>query len=144
LSFSSKEVLNWRKAMTMGAATWFLIGCSILFALTDESQSNKLSALIGFLIVWTVCYLDLLIMTYLLGSVFSWYEQVTEEGKIHQVFQIILFGTLKLGCLGLFIVILLPKKNIPQSALLLGMATLVLAPLSGGWIWSRKELARHA
>ena len=90
-------------------------------------------------LLWFLSILDLAVLSKLGLVLFS---LVNAEGARRSALTIQAFfwGAFKIICLGLFVITLLKGQKIPVSGLSLGMGTLVVVPLLGGFLWSRKVL----
>ena len=94
--------------------------------------------------IWLLCMADLLAMAQVVSQLLQLSgagPQSTARGP--RMMQIFFWGLIKLACLGLFGVILWAGRETPQRALLMGLGTLVVVPLVGGFWWSQRELS-HA
>ncbi|MEK6580160.1 MAG: hypothetical protein AABZ55_13115, partial [Bdellovibrionota bacterium] len=92
--------------------------------------------------LWFLCMMDLLAMARTIASLIRWMSASSRD-RVSLIVQALYWGTIKLVCLAVFIVILIKSKSIPPASLFLGIATLIVTPLLGGFWWSKREL-QHA
>jgi hypothetical protein len=59
------------------------------------------------------------------------------------VIQAFYWAMIKLACLGLLVTILIYVREIPVVGILVGIATLVVVPLTGGLLWKQTVLKNH-
>jgi hypothetical protein len=120
------------------ALGWLICGASLSFWLETQQEvpypGLALGAVVG---LWTLSLLDLVALTRLLGVVFKWMSPNSGNPAVFFI-QTLFWGALKLVCLGLFFITLLKGQKIPMHGLLLGMATLGVVPVVGGFIWSQR------
>ena len=89
-----------------------------------------------FLGIWVLSMADLAALGKMVQVVISASQAAPENRKAH-VIRAFTWGVVKLACFGLLIAVLVNAKVIPAVALLMGLATLVMVPLVGGFVWSR-------
>ena len=93
-------------------------------------------------VLWGFSILDLFAIASLFKAVYALSTAEPEKRGAH-VINASVWGMIKLACLGLFGFLLLRGHAIPTRELLLGIATMVVVPLVGGFWWSQKVL-HHA
>lgn len=91
---------------------------------------------------WCMSVLDLFLIA---KTVESLGQLLTEDGQTPEkkaawILRASTWGVLKIVCLGLFIFIFVVVTGLPQTSLFLGIGTLVVVPLAGGWLWSQRIL----
>lgn len=89
--------------------------------------------------VWAVCLFDFLAIFKTLACVLALMSDAQADKKAVLLFQTLFWGLMKLGCLGLLggLLMMSQRFGIPQNALLMGLATLIVVPLFGGFWWSQ-------
>ena len=117
---------------------WLLFGGVLCYFLTARAELAWVSLkwLCG---IWTLCILDLYVLRMLVWSVLEILRSDQGNSSLYIV-QTAFWGVLKLVCLGLFIIVLLKGQKIPLHSLLLGIGTLGMVPLVGGFLWSQRLL----
>lgn len=122
------------------AMAW-LVGSSVVSFFLEAGQESgtpvlALAALVGF---WALSVLDLVALTRFLSVIFKWMSPDAEKRPLFLI-QAMFWGLIKVVCLGLFFITLLKGQKIPMHGLLLGMGTLGVVPVVGGFIWSQRIL----
>ena len=85
--------------------------------------------------LWCLCLFDLFaLMKTIVGALKLMSATLENRGPL--LIQTSFWGMIKIACLGIFTVILIKGQAIPTLALLLGVGTLVVVPLVGGYWWS--------
>ncbi|MEO5971054.1 MAG: hypothetical protein ABIQ95_14090 [Bdellovibrionia bacterium] len=120
------------------SAVWLILGEVSCWALNPNPEQAFL-AYRSFLGFWCLSVLDLGILAKFLSSA-GYLMNANETTRSAYAVQAIVWGVGKIVCLGLFVLVLLKGHEIPMHSLLLGMGTLVVVPLAGGFIWSQRVL----
>lgn len=131
------------KPFAWASVAWLSIGAAV--ALTLSSRDTAPSTLSWMLALWLLSVLDLAATGKLVGSFLGAAVSGAENSEKTPAYaiQTFVWGVLKLACLGIFGLVLMRGRMIPTPGLLLGLGTLVVVPLVGGFIWSQRELS-HA
>lgn len=119
----------------------WLIASEALAVALATSSSQRFLAVQWIFIFWVLSILDLVALAKTLSSVMGLINS-SEKSELRATYmvQTLCWGFFKLACLGLFILVLLKGQNIPWIGLLLGMGTLVVVPVMGGFVWSQRAL----
>jgi hypothetical protein len=117
---------------------WLILG-EVLCTALNTNIEQALFAKMSFLGFWLLSVLDLGILAKFLTSAGHLMNAGEHTRSAHTV-QALVWGAGKIVCLGLFVLVLLKEHEIPMQSLLLGMGTLVVVPLAGGFIWSQRIL----
>lgn len=131
----SKPVSLPRVFLAVGAA-WGVVGA---LGSAWRSAGSGMAALAWFLVLWAACMLDLLVLcraVYALGAILEEGHSVEKTAALR--LQAFFWGIFKLACLGIFGIILSLAEGIPTPSLLLGMGTIVVVAIGGGWLWSQR------
>jgi len=120
------------------AVIWLVLG-EILCWVFNFDLEQAFLAYKSFLGFWTLSVLDLGILAKFLSSA-AHLMDAEEATRPAYAVQALVWGVGKVVCLGLFVLVLLKGHEIPMHSLLLGMGTLVVVPLAGGFIWSQRIL----
>jgi hypothetical protein len=117
---------------------WLILGEVLCWGFNSNVEQAFVAykSVLGF---WLLSVLDLTVLAKFLSSTGS-LMNATEETKSAHAVQALVWGLAKVVCLGLFVLVLLKGHEIPMHSLLLGMGTLVVVPLAGGYIWSQRVL----
>lgn len=120
------------------SVVWLILSEVLCWGLNSnrEQAFSAYKSLLGF---WTLSVLDLGILAKFLSSA-GYLMNANEATRSAYAVQAIVWGVSKVVCLGLFVLVLLKGHEIPMHSLLLGMGTLVVVPLAGGFIWSQRVL----
>jgi len=117
---------------------WGLIG---LFT-SLQSENSPFHVMMWTLGLWFLCMLDLAAIAKTIAIVFILVSPQDLANKPAMIVQVIFWATLKFGCLGLLGFLFWSfGKELPNMALLMGLGTLLVVPLLGGFWWSHKELS---
>jgi hypothetical protein len=117
---------------------WGVILLGLCWGLTPDSVQMGRSIRWGMLF-YGLCLVNLVALVKTLNHVFQ-----LMGGKAGHSVQALIWGSFKLVCLGLFIIVLLKgQQNIPSVGLIAGLSTWVAVPLIGGFLWSQRIL-QHA
>jgi hypothetical protein len=109
------------------------------------TQTHSPVATYWALAIWALCMLDFLTLARCGSSVLALMASGPNDTKRpYWMIQSLFWGSMKLLCLGAIGVALFYGRSIPSIALLLGLGTLLVVPLFGGFWWSRKEFLTHA
>lgn len=92
-----------------------------------------------FSVVWIVCLFDFFAIFKTIACVLALMSDTQADKKAVLLFQTVFWGLMKLSCLGLLggLLMMSQRFEIPQKSLLMGLATLMVVPLFGGFWWSR-------
>lgn len=127
------------------ALIWLILG--ILGCWFWAENESRFQALIWFGILWGLCLLNLVATAKLFSGVLdlmaSGNERRQPKNQLAAAIRTSSWGTIKLACWGLLILVLRAQRPIPTPALLLGIGTLTLVPIIGG-IWWHQRVVRHA
>lgn len=95
-----------------------------------------------FSVVWLICVFDFFAIFKTIACVLALMSDGQADKKAVILFQTLFWGFMKLACLGLLggLLMMSQKFEIPQKALLMGLGTLIVVPLFGGFWWSRSEI----
>ena len=117
---------------------WLVFGEILCHFLTPNTELAWVSSrwLLG---IWALCIVDLYVLRMLVWSVLQILRSDQGNPSLY-VIQTAFWGVLKLVCLGLFIIVLLKGQKIPLHSLLMGIGTLGMVPLVGGFLWSQRLL----
>jgi hypothetical protein len=133
----------------IAAGIWLLTGGFLSWYFGPQEWSVFYSAA-WFCVLWTLCVLDLITLSKAIQAAFrligqdpNYSGEVADQKRPALIVQAFYWGFIKLACLGTFTVILMRAQQIPSSSLLLGLGTLVVVPIFGGFWWSKREL-HHA
>jgi hypothetical protein len=120
------------------ALGWLVVSQWICRELSVGTENSALAAQWA-LGLWLLAVVDLAVLGKTISCVLFLMHSTSEMRSAHVV-QALCWGLFKVVCLGLFIIILLKGQKIPMRGLLLGMGTLVIVPLTGGFFWSQRVL----
>lgn len=127
------------RAFLYSALGWGVLGT---FWATRVETNQGTTALRGgvFLIFWALSLLNLIFLGKTLENLFHWMHPATVEPleKSRRLFGMALSGILKFATLGVIIWGLVQYPYSFKWSLVLGLGTLIIVPLAGGWIWFRK------
>jgi hypothetical protein len=117
---------------------WLFFGSLIILVLNNNYEKIVLNyrTFFGF---WVLSIMDLVVLAKFLSTV-AHYLNAKELTRAALGVQALIWGLFKILCLGLFVLVLLKGQEIPLHGLLLGMGTLVVVPLAGGFFWSQRIL----
>ena len=123
------------------SVAWLAAGGTLSVAL----PAGALSAAPWFLAFWGLSVLDLLALSRVVQSLLSLVaiEEKDLEKRPALIIQSFYWGFLKIGCLGAFGIVLFFSTSISKLSMFLGLGTLVIVPLFGGFLWSQRVL-KHA
>lgn len=95
-----------------------------------------------FSVVWFVCLFDFFAIFKTIACVLALMSDAQADKKAVLLFQTLFWGIMKLACLGILggLLMMSRKLEIPQKSLLMGLATLIIVPLFGGYWWSRSVI----
>jgi hypothetical protein len=92
-----------------------------------------------FFLLWAISCLNLAA----LGKfVFEFLKWVRDTGQINSPVRgtkVYIWAAIKFGCLILLGSLIWQSRTVPGMTLLLGMAPMVVVPIIGGYLWSRKR-----
>lgn len=93
--------------------------------------------------LWILCLLDLFFTAKAISAVSVLMVEQSNQNKPARMVQAAFWGFLKVAALGVLIGSIYFGKSAPSESLVIGLGTLVIVPLVGGFWWSQKEL-KHA
>lgn len=112
-------------------ASWLILGAALVwFVSHPEGGAGSLG---WFFLFWSLGMADLSIIAGLVFSMVTWQDA---HDKTRMGIRIAILGIAKVALLLIFGAILFLRHGIPQSSLLVGLATLIIVPLLGGFAWS--------
>jgi hypothetical protein len=123
------------------ALIWLGFG-QILCQTMSQDRIQSLASAQWMFIIWALSLLNLGVLAQWMSIVIRWMSSSQEKRSAYLI-QTLFWGVFKLVCLGFFIAILLKGHHIPILGLLLGIGTLGVVPLLGGFFWSQRML-NHA
>lgn len=127
-----------RNPFVWTALAWTLLGTGFV-AYTEGDWARATGPFLGLALLSA---LDLLALAKVVERVLG-FAAATSEKRGPALVQTFFWGALKLACLGIFILVLSKGVRFAASSLILGLGTLVVVPLVGGYFWSRRDL-EHA
>ena len=126
-----------RKPFAIAAVLWAVVGWAMCRHFSGaEELSKNLVWLFG---LWALCLLDLLALGKTIQGMLAIAAGVGENLSAYTV-HTFSWGLIKLICLGIFALVMIKGNPIPTAGLLVGMGTLVVVPLVGGFLWSQRAL----
>jgi hypothetical protein len=128
---------NWKSARPFGftALGWLALSLAVC-TLFPPKHVELRQAIVWLAVIWAVALVDLLALAKLIQAVFA--LAGGGDWSPMPAIQTFYWGLIKLACLGLFGAILLRDAAVPASGLLLGLATLFVVPIVGGFIWGQR------
>jgi hypothetical protein len=126
-----------RKPFIIAAIFWAVIGFAMCrhFSAVQELPKN----LVWLFGLWALCLLDLLALGKTIQGMLAIAAGAGENLSAYTV-HTFSWGLIKLVCLGIFALVMIKGNPIPTAGLLVGMGTLVVVPLVGGFLWSQRAL----
>ena len=118
------------------ALGWGIFGS----ALSMKFSSHPQSALAWMLVLWMLCVLDLIALAKTVAAATILMSDQFPEKKAAFMVQTLVWGTTKFAVLGFLGIVLWKAQAAPKIAVVLGVATLLVVPLIGGFWWSQVEL----
>lgn len=115
---------------------WLALGLPLSYRL-GHPGTLSLEWMVG---LWALAMLDLIVLARLLVALGGWMSDSDANRKSAHVFQALFWAGAKVACLGIFLLTLMNARGAPTASLLLGMATLIVVPIFGGYGWSQNEL----
>jgi hypothetical protein len=134
--YNEKENSLW--LFLWASLAWLVLGW-VFCAFLGTSRADALASGFWMAIFWGLCVLDLWVLARFMSVAMAWMNAEPEKRTAYSI-QAFCWGLFKLVCLGLFIGVLLKGYEIPTYGLLLGMGTLGVVPLFGGFLWSQRIL----
>ena len=126
------------------AAVVGVLGAGASVALSSRSsEGSGAQALTAFLILWAASCLNLGVLGKAGLKVMEWMRHSGQNHSPELMIQVFFWGLMKFGCLILLGSLIWRSRSVPGMTLVLGLSTLVLVPLFGGYLWSRTEYARR-
>ena len=136
------------KPFVLSALVWAVAGFAACKYLSEDAVvlQRNLIWLFG---LWALCLLDLAALAKTVNgmlAIAAGGSGPAAENRGAYVIHTFSWGLIKLVCLGIFALVMIKARPIPTAGLLLGMGTLVVVPLVGGFFWSQKVLgvSQHA
>ncbi|HAR41299.1 MAG TPA: hypothetical protein DCS07_01495 [Bdellovibrionales bacterium] len=125
---------------------WLVVGIGICWFFAPAADQLRV-ALYWMLLFWSVSVIDLLALGKTMAFVMN-LVNLTGEKRAAAAIRALSWGTVKLACIGIFIMLLIKASAGSSSSglnlgLLTGLGTMVSVPLVGGLLWSQRVL-RHA
>ncbi len=120
------------------ALFWCVLGVVVL----SFTQAQIQTALFWALGLWLFCLFDLVALAKTIAAAMNLMSDQVQEKTIASI-QTLFWGTIKLCSFGVLGWILFQAKAAPIGALVMGVGTMLVVPLVGGFWWSKKEL-NHA
>jgi hypothetical protein len=135
----SLETSNGKDLWVFGgtALSWLALA-QIIVRISSATAEESTLASQWVLGLWFLCVLDLLVLRKLISIILHLVSDA-ERKSAKSAFQALIWGALKLLCLGLFILVLLKGQKIPMHGLMLGIGTLGTVPVLGGLLWSQRK-----
>jgi hypothetical protein len=118
------------KPFAWAGGAWLVLGTVGIAALA--SPEARMASIGWFLLFWILGVADL---ATIVGLVFSMVTSQNTRDKARIGFRIAVLAIAKVALLLIFGAILFLRDGIPQSSLLVGLATLIVVPLLGGLAW---------
>ena len=106
-------------------------------------SSGRKEAVLWFLTLWGVSCLNLAALTQAGLKVLGWMRDTGQKHSPALMVQVFFWGTIKFVCLILLGSLIWRSRSVPGMTLVLGLSTLVVVPLFGGYLWSRTDYARR-
>lgn len=119
------------KKFGIASASWYIIGCIILYF----SGRSFTSDLVYFTLVFLWAHLNLVFLMMLMKTLFQFIKTEDANERNTLRFKILFWGTLKVSCLLFGVVFLWAGSDITGLALVLGVTSLLVVPLVGGLLW---------
>jgi len=112
-------------------AIWLVLGLVGISVLSGPDA--RVPSLAWFFLFWLLGMADLATIAALVFSMVTWQDT---GDKARMGIRVLFLGMAKVGLLLIFGAILFLRHGIPQSSLLVGLATLIVVPILGGFAWS--------
>lgn len=116
------------------AILWALIATAITLFSSPKEEATRAIVWLG--IFYAVSAADLYSISRLVATILELMATPPEK-RIPGLIQASYWGFLKLACLGIFTALVFKGHEIPSTALLTGVGTMVFVPLVGGFWWSK-------
>lgn len=120
------------------ALVWAAVGTGIL-AFRPGALTETMPPFLG---LFALCLLDVVALAKAIETALR-LATITREKRGAALIQTFFWGTLKLVCVGIFILVLSKGVQFSLDSQILGLGTMVVVPLVGGYFWSRRDL-EHA
>lgn len=117
------------------ALAWAVVG-SLISLRSDAPDQSALKWMLG---LWGLCIFDLVALAKTIAIVMTLMSSTAPEKQSALVIQALFWGVLKVGGLGLIGLALYFGDQAPGVSLALGLGTLIIVPLIGGYWSSRKD-----
>lgn len=119
------------KPFAWAGAAWLVLGMVGIMVLS--SPESRMMSVGWFFLFWILGVADLATIAALVFSMVTWQDT---GDRARMGIRIAVLGIAKVTLLLIFGAILFLRHGIPQSSLLVGLATLIVVPLLGGFAWS--------
>jgi hypothetical protein len=114
---------------------WLLLLAPL--AVVVRGNEVEISRQLGWtLLIAVLSVLDLWVLAQTLFSAIAWMNS-SSDTRIGYALKTGYWGASKLACLILLGWVITKGQAIPDRALFLGLGTLAVVPLAGGWFWAR-------
>ncbi len=119
------------KPFLWAGVAWLGLGLAGIWALS--APESRASSIAWFTVFWILGMADLATIAALVFSMVTWQDS---DDRARMGIRVAILGIAKITLLLIFGAILFLRHGIPQSSLLVGLATLIVVPLFGGLAWS--------
>ena len=113
--------------------SWLLFG--LLFCLV-QGQIDAMGWFVGF---WFISLCNLFALAKTAHSAVNLASGTKQSGR--ELTNLFLWGTLKLFCFGVIVGVFIFVRELASSVVVIGVGTVVVVPLFGGFFWLRTEPA---
>ena len=139
---------NILKPFGFAALVWAVVGFAACKYWSEDASVLQRN-LVWHFGLWALCLLDLAALAKTVNGMLiiaAGSSGPVAENRGAYVIHTFSWGLIKLVCLGIFALVMIKGRPVPTAGLLLGMGTLVVVPLVGGFFWSQKALgvSQHA
>lgn len=134
------------KGQSLRPFAWItlLYGAAAGIATVMNATAGQASReLFWFLALFFGSVVNLFALSKAVGKVIEWMQYSGQNRSSGLLVEILFWGTLKFGCLILLGSLIWRSRSVPGMTLVLGLSTLVVVPLFGGYLWSRTDYARR-
>ena len=140
----AKKQQNKGQSLKPFAWVTFLYGAAAGVVTALNAASGQTSReLLWFLALFLGSVVNLFALSKAVGKVIEWMQYSGQNRSSGLLVEILFWGTLKFGCLILLGSLIWRSRSVPGMTLVLGLSTLVVVPLFGGYLWSRTDYARR-
>jgi hypothetical protein len=134
-----EKLLSQTKVFVNVAVAWGLIGSSLVFFLQPEhGLAFNLRWYSG---LWACSGINLFALSKTVSKVLLLMSDNVGQQRAQILIQVFFWASLKLGFLTLLGSLIWHSQSVPGMTLLLGLSTLVVVPIVGSYLWSRKDYA---